>query len=173
MIDALQKKESLLARAAEAQRRNGKLPNTRADDAVWSQILADTERRTAESKVAPKATLDTNPARSAEKAIAQSGGELLNGAAARREMRRMSPKRGTKTIEAKLALRRLRMLQLLPEWQTRVVDAINEGARQAVLRGVRDMRLLIWMEVRKVLDASSLAFGQWDRAPEQKVVVSG
>jgi hypothetical protein len=166
------RKADLLARAAESQRRNGKLPDTNADDKLWTGLLQQFDRQAAEPK--PRAALDRNPARSAEAHLARDGAELLDGRAALREVKRLTPKRGARTPEAKLACRRLELLKLFPEWNERVIAALNEGARQAVLRGVKDMRLLIWLEVRKVLDASDAAFGKWERLPEpKKVSVSG
>jgi hypothetical protein len=162
------RKDDLLGRAAESQRRNGKLPDTRTDDTIWTGVLADMEKKAAEAK--PRPVLDNNPARSAAAALEGSGAELLSGQAARRDLRRLSPRRGTRSVEAKLACRRLRLLALMPEWQLRVIAAMNEGARLAYVAKAKDTRLLVWLEVRKVLDASSAALGPWDRLPERKRV---
>lgn len=166
-------KDGLLARAAEAQRQNGRLPDSRADDQIWSGVLERMDRQAKEAAAVPRATPDRNPARSAETALRRDGAELLDGQAARRAVRQLSPKRGRKGLEAKLAMRRLELLKLMPEWRDRVIGAMNEGARKAMALGQRDMRLLIWLEVKTVLDASNKAFGRWDRPPEPKVTVSG
>jgi hypothetical protein len=167
------RKSDLLSRAAESQRRNGKLPDTRTDDSIWTGVLAEMERKASEDKLAPK--LDRNPTRSAAEALSRDGAELLDSKAARRDVKRLSPKRGSKSVEAKLACRRLRVLSLMPEWSLRVVEAMNRGARLAHVTKTKDMRLLVWLEVRKVLDASNAAIGRaWDRLPERnRVSVSG
>lgn len=165
-------KGDLLARAAEAQRRNGRLPDSRADEAIWSGLLERMDRQAADAKAArPKP--DRNPARSAARALERDGAELLDSRSARRAVRSMTPRRGRRSAEAVLACRRLELLKLSPEWQQQVIAAMNEGARKAIALGSKDMRLLIWVEVRKVLDASNKLFGRWDRPPERKVTVSG
>lgn len=163
-------KDKLLEGAAEAQRRNGLIPNTRLDETIWSDVLRSLDQKDAHKTPAKP---DRNPARSAKVALERSGAELLDAVDARREMRRMTPRRVKQTPEAKLAITRLQILKFIPEWRRQIMTALNEGARQATQLG-GDMRLLIWMEIRKVLDASNKAVGyRWDRLPEKKATVSG
>ena len=49
-MDGHELKSSLLADAAECQRRNGVLPDTRADEAFWQEQLEELDRRKAELK---------------------------------------------------------------------------------------------------------------------------
>lgn len=160
-------KNSLLKDAAECQRRNGLLPDTNADDVFWQEQLNELDRRKAEAK--PRSKSDHSER--AEELVSQSGATLLGADEARRELDRLTPKRTGKTVEGQLACKRLAILRGVPEWRQKVWDAINRGARNAHVLKAKDMRLCIWLEVRKVLDESNKALGRWDAPPEQRIQV--
>jgi hypothetical protein len=162
-------KDKLLEGAAEAQRRNGLLPNTRLDETIWSDVLRSLDQKDAAKRSAP----DRNPARGARAALEKDGAVILEGAELRQAVRAVTRKPTKRSVEATLAIRRLELLKRMPEWQRKVIAAFDEGHRQAARLGARDARLLVWLEVKKVLEASDKLFGRWDRIPEPKATTSG
>lgn len=170
------KKEWLLHQAAEAQRKQGALPNLEEAERFWIETLERVDKKKTERPAPPPSTPSPKNERPASQLLKERGTRILTPEEIKREA--AEEPRGYPTPTARLAVLRLRLLYQYPDWRQRVIDAINQGVREAwpyrdktmPFEGTRvpAIRLAVWSKVRAVLDASSAVFGDWQIAPRKK-----
>lgn len=164
-------KAELMTDAAEAQRANGAIPDTRADDAFWTEILSTMEQA-GQLEQKPKAPAKKRaPAELRAKTISalrEQGCEILSPAelAAINGRRRAQAKRRAKAssrekAEAFMVRRRLRLLRCFPEWRARVWQAWEDGRRLADLNPEQPIWKLQAFMLLQVIEASNATFGDW------------
>jgi len=189
--DPLSQKNALLRDASECQRLNGMLPDTRADEDVWTSILESEGQKAADVKATSSAAkqgtgikFDKNPARTAKELIRRrkDGTAMIDGLELKQVLARAKPlpTRGTPGMESKLAKARLMQLYARPVWHMKVVEAFNAAAKDHAIRTGKvtmvpsEMKVSLWVHLKKVLDESNKDFpNRWDRLPEKKVTVHG
>jgi hypothetical protein len=181
-VGALDAKQKLIRDATAMRRANGQEPSTREDDTFWAAQLEEADRRDRDAKNRqPRKTRSSLARELSIRAVEKlrlgsedfgnEGGALpasekkLRWARARGVRRRRAVKQ--LPLKDKLELwqkrRRLRLLQLFPDWARKIRNAYDEGARA----GARDIdgKLPIaahqGLAITKVLDESNATFGDW------------
>lgn len=172
----MRKKEKLARHAAEVQRSKGQIPETRAIDEEFSRRLERIDRRKAESGGGiSKAKPDGGARRkTAADLLAKRGAELLpSGETRKREAKREASRKRKNPY----VTRRIRLLSRYPEWRRRVIDAWDEGAREALRVNLmpqsKRARELSASLVERVMDESSAIFGDWRKPSPTRSTFSG
>lgn len=167
-------KDALLRDASEAQRKNGKLPDSRADDELWAAQLEKVDQATEDvkkaargkkTKHAPRAMSEDTRRTLEERGWTVLGPAQMRTRAERRRARRAAEAAGlTPQDKAELFMmaRRLTLLGYYPEWKARIIAAYDLGARLAAADpNCMHPELVQDACIREVLDASSELFGDW------------
>jgi len=145
--DSLAVKHSLIADAAEAERRNGLMPDTRAADSLFTGVLQTAAKVRAERKPSAsherKHVSDVMRDLSAEarRQLQEDHGvsilspvqlkQLNANRAATLAKKRALPERDK--AEIFMMRRRLRLLSMFPDWRAKVIEAVNEGHRRSIV----------------------------------------
>ena len=177
----MSKKERLVRRASEAQRQQGKLPEVSAIDSEFSQRLERIDRKRAEAPAAGKGGAGASPITVRERADAmlrERGAQALSEhEASRYERRRTALRKRSRSPMEPFVRRRVKLLVRKPDWRRRLMDAWDEGAREAFRLGIHPgsskAKKIQATLVERVLDASSAVFGDWRKPPPTRITSSG
>lgn len=178
-------KAALCSDAADAQRANGKIPDTRADEQFWGGVL---DEMYAAGKLEHKRTKPKRvqrPGFDRERTIRtlkDAGCEIMSPA----ELRAHDSRRRATAVriqregsrarsEAFMLLRRLRLLRCFPEWAAKVWQAWEDGRKLAELFPDEPIRNLQAHCLLQVIEKSSETFGPWEalRKRSHTVLPSG
>ena len=171
------KKERLSSMAADAQRERGKIPDTRAIDELWTDTLQRQDRKASEGVGAkPGKRSQRREQTAGQRELAERGSRVMSHQeAARYEARR--PKRVAGDAKGRLAMARLKLLAMYPDWHERVKSAWDAGAREALRMGLPVMsekfKEVQATFVERVMDQSSAAFGDWRKPPRRRSIMTG
>jgi len=159
-------KDRLIADSAEAQRKNGMVPETREVDQFWTSTLERVDRKRSEAKPAappskPGPDDDPGDTRDAAQIIRDEGAELLRQgdprlerAFARRAQRRFH------TRQEQLQIARWRQLLRHPEWRDRAI-AVYSLQSVYTPESAGGGYHAYASAAHKLLDDSDKVFGDW------------